>query len=75
MNKPLPTIQEVLEIDVELHGDMYRANSKILPGTPPVGTGKTVNEARYNLLCKILWEWDTWECVIIAKINEAREKL
>lgn len=51
----LPHIDKALKIEIEKDGEKYRADAKILPGTPAVGVGKTEAEAKYDLLAKLLY--------------------
>ena len=39
-------IENALKIVVEKSGKEWRADAQVLPGTPPVGSGKTEMEAR-----------------------------
>lgn len=44
-----------MRIEIEKSGDTYRADCKDLPGMPPVGEGKTKEEAVASLFYRILF--------------------
>lgn len=44
-----------MRIEIEKSGDNYRADCLDLPGTPPVGEGKTKEEAVASLFYRILF--------------------
>lgn len=51
------TIEDTLGIEIEdgqEHGK-FRADAKKLPGSPPCGYGNTAEEAKFDLLAKLLW--------------------
>lgn len=54
----LPTIDQALGIEVTLDSDgvSWTADATRLPGTPPVGRGKSIHEAKYDLLAKLHWD-------------------
>jgi hypothetical protein len=49
------TIDEALGIKVVKEKARFTADATKLPGTPPVGRGRTEDEARFDLLAKLLW--------------------
>lgn len=51
----IPNIEKALNIIVTKSGRKFRADAMILPGTPPIGIGKSEEEAKYNLLVNILY--------------------
>lgn len=55
MKKHMPNFEVALNIIVEKDGKEYRADAKALPGTPPVGIGKTPANAKYNLCINLLY--------------------
>jgi hypothetical protein len=44
-----------VRIEIEKSGDTYRADCKDLPGAPPVGEGKTKEEAVASLFYRLLF--------------------
>ena len=73
------TIDDALKIEIEQHDDLYIADSKVLPGSPPIGRGKTPEEAKYDLLAKILWEFaydsSCYKYMIVRHLKEAWNKI
>lgn len=51
----MPNIENALKIKVEQSDTEFIADAKALPGTPPVGRGKTEDAAKYNLCVKLLY--------------------
>ena len=51
----LPNIERALKIEVEHDGERYRADAKLLPGTPVVGIGSTIDTAKFNLCVNLLY--------------------
>lgn len=49
------TIDKALGIKVNKGQGRFIADATKLPGSPPVGSGKTEDEARFDLLAKLLW--------------------
>lgn len=49
-----------MKISIQKSGDEITADMLDLPGTPPVGRGKTETEAIARLFWSILLEKDTW---------------
>lgn len=56
MDRDLPNIENALKMRVDKSGKEYRADAQVLPGSPPVGIGKTELEAKYNLLVNMLYQ-------------------
>jgi len=50
-----PDIHNALKIEVEKSGKEWRADAKVLTGMPPVGVGKTKDEAKFNLLVNLMY--------------------
>lgn len=49
-----------MKISIQKRGDDIAADMTDLPGTPPIGLGKTETEAIARLFWSILLEKDTW---------------
>ena len=48
-------LDDALDIEVEKVDEWFVADAKCLPGSPPIGRGKSPYEAKYDLLAKIMW--------------------
>lgn len=68
--KHIRPLHEVLKVEFEVIKQGFRADAKVLPGMPPVGFGKTKEEALYDMLSKIIWDWDTWGKFVTKKTKE-----
>ena len=53
-------VEETLKLTCEKSGNTYRVCSDLLPGTPPVGIGKTKLQAKYNFFLEMMYDWKTW---------------
>jgi hypothetical protein len=49
------TIDKALGIRVVRKKERFIADATKLPGTPPIGSGATSDEARFDLLAKLMW--------------------
>jgi hypothetical protein len=57
----IETIERTLSITTEWDDkhDRFIADAKGLPGSPPIGEGKTEIEAKYDLLCRLMLHMET----------------